>query len=439
MCSVAAAGHVNPGVPIARELVARGHEVRWYAGRQFRDTVEATGARFEPMQAAHDPAEQTLDERFPERVGLEGLAGFKFDMKYAFLDDVPGQVDDVQRILRDFPADVVLVDTGFIGAGMLHELGGPPWATYGITALTLMSRDTAPFGSGLPPGRSWATRLRNRLMTLAFQHVVFRDVEKHHDRVRAGLGLPSTRSSVLGSTLSPYLYLQGATEAFEYPRRDLPPQLHFIGPLLPDPPEGFEPPAWWPELERDRPVVLVNQGTVATDLGDLVAPALQALADEPVTVVATTAGIPVDDLPFAVPDNTHPTPFVPFGALLPHVDVMITNGGFGGVQVALANGVPLIVAGTTEEKPEVAARVEWAGAGLDLRTKSPSVDQIRTAVHTVLGDPRFRAEAERIAADYARHDAASEAADLLEELATTRRPRQRDGSARPQRRSAVPT
>ena len=36
---------------------------------------------------------------------------------------------------------------------------------------------------------------------------------------------------------------------------------------------------------------------------------------------------------------------------------MVTNGGYGGVQLALAHGVPLVVAGNTEEKGEIAARV----------------------------------------------------------------------------------
>jgi UDP:flavonoid glycosyltransferase YjiC (YdhE family) len=30
------AGHVNPGLPIARALVGRGHEVVWYTGQHFR-------------------------------------------------------------------------------------------------------------------------------------------------------------------------------------------------------------------------------------------------------------------------------------------------------------------------------------------------------------------------------------------------------------------
>jgi hypothetical protein len=38
----------------------------------------------------------------------------------------------------------------------------------------------------------------------------------------------------------------------------------------------FAPLAWWDDLEGGRPVVLVNQGTVATDPGDLIVPALRA-------------------------------------------------------------------------------------------------------------------------------------------------------------------
>jgi UDP:flavonoid glycosyltransferase YjiC (YdhE family) len=40
------AGHTNPFLPLARALVARGHEVRWNASANFRKPIEATGARF---------------------------------------------------------------------------------------------------------------------------------------------------------------------------------------------------------------------------------------------------------------------------------------------------------------------------------------------------------------------------------------------------------
>jgi MGT family glycosyltransferase len=417
-----AAGHVNPALPIARALVERGHAVMWYTGRRYRSAIEATGAEYAPIVEASEPDDMSFEDRYPESRTLEGLAALKFGLKHVFLDEVPGQIADLRRILHTFPADVVMGDTAFIGSGMLHELGGPPWATFGISALTLNSRDTAPFGTGLPPATSWLARVRNRLLGALTDRVLFRDVHTHMQHIRGRLGLAPTSTSVLNSTLSPYLYLQSSTEAFEYPRSDLAPQVHFIGPLLPHTPPDFVPPAWWGDLDGDKPVVLVNQGTVATHLDDLLVPSLRALEHEDMLVVAVTGGARVASLGIDVPANARVEPFIPFGALLPHVDAMVTNGGYGGVQFALAHGVPLVVAGTTEEKPEIGARVAWSGAGIDLKTNAPAPSQVLAAVRAVLDMSQYRRHAQRIQTDYARHNAPEEAATLLEQLATTRRP-----------------
>jgi UDP:flavonoid glycosyltransferase YjiC (YdhE family) len=101
---------------------------------------------------------------------------------------------------------------------------------------------------------------------------------------------------------------------------------------------------------------------------------------------------------------------------------MITNGGYGGVQMALAQGVPLAVAGTTEDKPEVAARVAWSGAGINLKTAAPTPAQVRDAVRALLGDPRYRGRARALQAEHARYDAVARGVDLLERLIATGRP-----------------
>lgn len=420
IATVPATGHINPALPIARRLIERGHEVRWYTGDEYKHKVEATGAHFTPMHADADM--RTLEERFPHARELTGLAAFKFGLKHIFIDPIPGHIHDLQRILQTFPADVLLADTGFLAAGVLHELGGPRWATYGITALTLSSRDTAPFGMALPPAQSLVQRLRFRLLNALMDHVLFRDVQLHMRQVRRRLGLSDGGPSVLNSTLSPYLYLQSSTPAFEYPRSDLPPQVHFVGPLLP-PPGDWLPPAWWDDMNQARMVVHVTQGTVATEAGDLLVPTLKALADEDVLVVATTGGLPVKSIGLQpLPANARVESFLPHGHLLPHVDLMITNGGYNGVQIALAHGVPLIVAGTSEEKPEIAARVAWSGAGINLKTKNPTPEQIRAAVREIRLNQQYRFHAERIKTDYARRHAPLEAVALLEQLATTGQP-----------------
>jgi UDP:flavonoid glycosyltransferase YjiC (YdhE family) len=112
--------------------------------------------------------------------------------------------------------------------------------------------------------------------------------------------------------------------------------------------------------------------------------------------------------------------FIPYGELLPHVDVVVTNGGYGGVQQVLAQGLPLIVAGETEDKRDVAARVAWSGAGINLRTGTPTPEALATAVKTVLDDPSYRMAAQRLAREFAQYSALP-AIERELETATARR------------------
>jgi UDP:flavonoid glycosyltransferase YjiC (YdhE family) len=204
---------------------------------------------------------------------------------------------------------------------------------------------------------------------------------------------------------------------FEYPRSDLAPSVRFVGPILAAPSTGFEAPSWWHELGDGRPVVHVTQGTLDNaDLDRLLLPAFRALAGEDVLVVGTTGGPDPEPLRHGLPSNARLDRFIPHDVLLPHTDVMITNGGYGGVQQALANGVPLVVAGNSEDKPEVAARVRWSGTGIDLRTGRPSEKNILRAVRTVLRTPSFAARARSLQQEIAASDALGAISAALLEL-----------------------
>jgi UDP:flavonoid glycosyltransferase YjiC (YdhE family) len=106
---------------------------------------------------------------------------------------------------------------------------------------------------------------------------------------------------------------------------------------------------------------------------------------------------------------------------------MITNGGYGAVQRALTTGVPLVVAGNTEDKPEVAARVEWFGVGVNLRTGTPTAGEVRHAVRRVLNDASYKDAATELMAAYARRDGVCEIACLVEELIAERTARAHHG------------
>lgn len=416
-------GHVSPAVPIARELVAHGHEVCWYTGQAFQATVEKTGARFAPILSWLDYSDvkNVPQSLMDQREAAQGVQRLKFDLKNFFIDPALGQVKDLSEILDQFPADVLLADSMFLGISWVAEQKGLPWAEFGSSALALNSRDTAPFGLGLPPSNTPFRRLKNQGFRWFFGQKVLRNLRTYTNELRSQLDLPPCPVHYF-EKISPFLYLSPSIPEFEYPRRDLPPQIHFTGALLSPPPTEFTPPAWWDELAGNT-VVHVTQGTVTTNSAELLVPTLQALEHEDVLVVATTGGAAIDTLKLShVPANARIEPFIPHAHLLPHVAVMVTNGGYNGVQMALANGVPLVVAGQTEEKPEVAARVEWAGVGINLRTRTPSPKQIQDAVKTVLANSSYRTRSQQFQTEMQQYNAPSIAASLLQQLAATKQP-----------------
>jgi len=422
--SVPAAGHVTPGLPLARSLVERGHDVFWYTGERFRSAVEASGAVFVPMRANRDFDHARIDDEFPGRAQLQGLAQLQFDMMHLFIDAAYGCVLDLEAFLEEQPVDVLVNDVGCLGIPMLSERTGIPFATYGVSILPMPSRDTAPFGLAIAPSSTPLGRLRNHTLNWAMENVLFRQVGQHYRATRARLGLSvRNRGFFAAAGNAPYLYLQAGLESFEYPRSDLPPTLHFCGPFVPPPSADFTPPAWWPELQAARAVVHVTQGTFTTGSEDLIVPTLRALADEDVLVIATTGGKPVESVALdPLPANARVERFIPHAQLLPHVHVMITNAGYGGVQTALAHGVPLVAAGTTEDKPEVARRIAWSGVGIDLRTRRPTAEQIRRAVREILTQDTYRTRARAMQREIAAFSATARASDLLEQLAATRMP-----------------
>lgn len=405
-------GHVVPLLTVAEALVSRGHEVRFYTGSAFRSRVEATGARLVPWTAAPDFDENDMAATFPRLVGRKGMGQMLINVVDCFIRTSPAQVDDLTAEWEREPWDALAADEVSFGAVLFSERSGMPWATVAVIPLNLPGPAGPPSGMGIRPGTNPVTKTRDAALR-SLVPLISRPLRRPIGDVFEAVGLPRTTRTMDRIVFSPTLIAASGSPLLDYGRADRPPHLHFVGRLAPASTPPFDPPAWWGDLDGRR-VVLVTQGTQNIDPDDLLRPALEALADRDVLVVATT-GVPGrDEAPFPVPSNARVAGFVPFSALLPRVDAAVTNGGWGGTLAALAHGVPLVVAGGDLDKPEVAARVAWAGAGVNLRTGTPKTAAVGAAVDRVLGEPSFRASAARVAAELAELGGASHAADLIE-------------------------
>jgi UDP:flavonoid glycosyltransferase YjiC (YdhE family) len=427
VCSTPAQGHAAPTLAIARRLVADGHDVVFFTTAHYRDRVTAVGARFVALAPEDDTHDLMMADPAREDTSRRGIRGLKDDLRRIFLDPMPGQFGGILEILHTFPADAVVADVMFLGAfplALRPRATRPAVVCIGVSPLATTSRATAPFGLALQPGTSPLSRLRNTALNWTTEHIVLRDIQQLAQRRLAQTGAPPIAGYFIDHpTKVVDAYLQATVAGFEYPRPNLPDSVRFVGPLLPQPAVGFDRPVWWEELHAERPVVHVTQGTLDNaDLHRLLIPAAAALGEEDLLVVATTGGPDPAPLRAGLPANVRLERFIPHDLLLPHVDVMITNGGYGGVQQALAHGVPLVVAGDSEEKPEVAARVRWSGTGIDLRTGKPSPRQLADAVRRILAEPAFGDRASALQAEIARTRPLDTVTEVLLTLAETTRP-----------------
>jgi MGT family glycosyltransferase len=418
------AGHIRPGLALARELVAAGHDVVWYTGRKYRSLVAATGARFVPYAEHLDWDDADLLNGDGHGDAKPGLRALERSIIEVFIDPLPSHAADLEPLFDSFQPDVVVAEQGFMAGPAVAEQRGIPRVVFTVSPLSLSSVDVAPSGMGLAPASSAAGRLRNRTLNWLFRTVLLARAQRAALRARAAMGLPEI-DGYFGDWVLQMSdrMLHTSIPELEYPRRDLPAKVEFIGALLAGGVDDWTPPAWWGDIEQarraGRPIVVVTQGTLVTNPDNLLRPAIAGLATDDVLVVATTVGpdpasvVPVADRPA----NLRIERFIPFTELLPLADVMVTNGGFGGVQTALAHGVPVVGAGTTEDKAEVNGRVAWAGAGVSLRTDTPNAEQIRSAVRAVVTNPAYRAGALRLRAAYARYRGPARAAEVVLEAA----------------------
>jgi UDP:flavonoid glycosyltransferase YjiC (YdhE family) len=387
---------------IGVDLVRRGHDVTLLTGREHHSAAQSAGLTVAdlPIEAEIDAPQPSQARSYLPALLRRYLAGRR-ELRSVFITPLPHQYRAVQELSAAKPFDAILADIAFTGVlpMLLSQAARPPILVCGLGPLTLSSRDTPPFGMAWEPvpGKDY------RQMTAVAHRVLLGGVQADFDRaLRSTQTGPSPVFLADWARLADGL-LQLSVPGFEYRRSDLPSNVTFVGPVLPDVDVRVDRPPWWSDLVEASVVVHVTQGTHDNvDLDHLIGPTLRGLdGRDDVLVIASTGGRQGESARIVAPRNARIADWIPYSELMPHVDVMITNGGYGGVHHALTHGVPLIVAGETSDKAEVAARVAHAGAGINLRTPTPTATEVAAAVDDVLGEARYRLAARRLSEEIA--------------------------------------
>jgi MGT family glycosyltransferase len=397
-----ARSHLYPVVPTLEELRRRGHEVVVRTLSSEVGLLRELGFEAESIDPAIERKEHA-DWQARTPIGALQVA------IHTVLERARYDGPDLRRAIEEERPDVLLIDINTWGAMAAAETARLPWATWCPYFLPTPSRDAPPFGLGLPPARGALGRLRDRLLSPVLFGIYNRQAPEL-DAVRTDLGAPPVRRIERAMLRAP-LMLYMTAEPFEYPRSDWPPSVRMVGPGIWDPPA--KPPAWLDEF--DKPLVLVTCSTEFQNDGKLVRAALEALAEEEVNIVVTTAG--VDPSSFTPPPNARIERFVPHSPLLERASCVVCHGGMGITQKALSAGVPVCVVPFGRDQFDVARHVEVADAGTRLPASRLRPDRLRMAVREAT---EKKAGAERIASAFAPAGGPRAAVDALEELLRNR-------------------
>ncbi|HEX5608743.1 MAG TPA: nucleotide disphospho-sugar-binding domain-containing protein [Solirubrobacterales bacterium] len=335
------------------------------------EVLRSRGLHAEPIAAAVEAIEMD-DWRARTTLGSVLRAGRVFRAR------APLDALDLERAIAALGPDAVLVDVNAWGGLAAAEAWGGAWGVTCPFPLTLPSRFGPPMGPGLRPLGGRLGRLRDRSVAAAMEAVVWPPARAALTPPRAERGLPPLRES-RELLLAPPLVLYASAEPFEYRRPDWPASVVMVGPWAWEPPGGL--PA---ELAGvTAPLVLVTGSTEFQDDASLAATAFEALAEDPVHVVATVPSAESSRL--RPPANGTVLGFTPHGPILERAACAVTHGGMGVTQKALSRGVPVCAVPFGRDQYEVARRVEANGAGTRLPAPRLSPKRLRRAVRAAMG------------------------------------------------------
>lgn len=380
------AGHAFPAIALARALRERGHVVLVETWERWRDAVEGEGLEFTAAEEY---------KTFPLSGGKSGTWRSAADAAIAL---VP--------LMEEFRPDVVVSDILTLAPTLAAERAGVKRATLIPHVYPVHDPGMPFFAFGMQPPRTPIGRAAWRRALPILEAGLRRGRDEMND-TRAAVGLPPIEGFHGG--ISRELAMVATFPQLEYPRR-WPAGVQVTGPM------EFELPYRNIELpDGDEPLVLVAPSTAQDPELRLVRTALQALAGEPMRVVATTNRLDPGPLPDA-PANAVVIDWLSYSQVMPHASLVICHGGHGTVARALAAGVPVLCCPHVGDMAENAARVAWAGAGLMLPWRLLGVGPLRVAARRMLADPSFNQRAAEFATWSRANDGAERGARLVDHL-----------------------
>ncbi len=401
-------GHLNPMVALADAMRTRGHRVTFFLLGVSPSSIAEAGFEIVPLGGSVFPVDQYQAEieklgSLRDRAALKHTLAIGARAAAAVLEVGPA-------VVRAAGVTALVVDQASFPTGTVADQLGLPFAT--VCNALLLNPDPAvpPYCTNWQPRDTWWARIRNRVAWAGLNRLYAPIVTciQHHRR-RLGLPVPADISQVWSDTLQ----ISQQPECFEFPRRESPKQLVFVGPIRL--PGGYQPVSFpWERLDG-RPLIYASLGTLQNRIAGLfrvIAEACDGLDAQ--LVISTGHGVTPEELG-NLPGCPIVVAYAPQLELLHRSTLAITHAGLNTVLDAMTTGTPLVAIPVTNEQPGIAARVAWIGAGEVIAHQHVTSQALRTAIIRVRSNPSYRAAAGRVRDAIRAAGGAPRAAELIEQ------------------------
>lgn len=382
---VLVASYLPPGHlfgPLGVALAARdaGHDVTYWLPSFGRDVVATMNlptvhaGHWDGGPGTNLPSGGLPDD--PVRAAADGLY-------FSYVTQLSTQLDEFNEVLDRVRPDVVLCGATVLGLHLAAAARGIPVATLVPTTYYPVGDDIPPAFFGLrqandePPGVVDDVRAR------------WADAEKiavaEIADVRSRLGLPARQGGLMAQFTSPLRTYVPSSPLFDLPGRSIPDHVRYAGDCVSDAASACQ--LGQSELALpdsfNKPAALVTSGTNAKS--DLVREATKDLVRQGFTVIALTWSMQAAEI--HDPPHVYATSYLPMRHALSLVDVVVTNGGSGGVLQSLSVGRPLLVRPDGQDQGDNAVRVVAAGVG---RRQDLDDGDFGTTAWSLLERPDYR-------------------------------------------------
>lgn len=401
-------GHVNAMLALAEATRARGHQVTFFLLGESPTSIAAAG--FETIQLGGTvfPADEYQAE-FQKLGSLQGGAALKHTLAIgARAADAVLEVGPT--VVRDAGITALVVDQASFPGGTVADQLGLPFAT--VCNALLLNPDPAvpPYFTHWYPRNVWWARIRNQIAWMGLNRLYAPIVTRIQDhRRRLGLPVPAGISQVWSDKLQ----ISQQPELFEFPRRELPKQIRFVGPL--HRPASSQPvPFPWERLDG-RPLIYASLGTLVNRVAGMFRVIAEACDGLDAQLVISTGNGMTPEALGKLPGDPIVVSYAPQLDLLRRSTLAVTHAGLNTVLEALSTGLPMVAIPVTNDQPGIAARIAWIGAGEAIPIKDLTFQVLRAAVVRVRSNPSYRAAAERMRTSIQNGGGAPRAAELIEQ------------------------